>query len=406
MIDYTSLFDHYIGLVSYRQSTDNCTPRIHPTLIGASVVVDGVNIGSQYLKPEFVYECIDRFNPVYKQRFNAWDALTTYNVGDTVDVNGDVFVALASSTGVIPSWDAPEWETDLSSYLRQTYIDALDECTTLAIAASNNQAFEQSLVNNSPIYIQKTMSKLATPQGRFVGHKILVNENQHIKSVIRNIGITLTTAQTLDLYVYSSLQEAPVQTITINHTNANGYQVHEVDIDLRYVYGGGYWIGFYESDLTATYKNFEAYKYHKAREQWYYAPISLDSNYLNGTNRPNVDLRGCACCSDVAFNIEVSEYVDYMPLLIRAKNTFIKALQYNLAIRIIRDMAGTDNENHRTALIRDKASEVLDGGFAQTTNGLERISKGLIPIWEEFIGQVKIDKCYMNDPFIKNNYGF
>ena len=406
MIDYTSLFDHYIGLVSFRQSVDNCTPRIHPTLLGGSVAVDAVNIGSQYLKNEFVYECVDRFSPVFKQRIDDWDVLATYNVGDVVNVGGDVFVALASSTGVIPSWDSPAWETDLSSYLRQTYIDGLDECTTLAIAASNNYNFEQTLVNNSPIYTQKTMSALVTPQGRFVGHKILVNDNQHIKSVIRNVGITLTTAQSLNLYVYSSLQETPIQTVTINHTNANGYQLHEVDIDLRYVHGGGYWIGFFEDDLVDSYKNFESYRYYKSKEQWFYAPIVLDSSVLNGTDRPNVDLRSCACCTDVPFNIEVSEYVDYMPLLIRAKNTFIKALQYNLAIRIIRDMAGTDNENHKTALIRDKASEVLDGGFADTSSGLKRISKGLIPIWEEFIGQVKIDKCYMDDPFIKNNYGF
>jgi hypothetical protein len=406
MISNTSLFSHYISLVGFRQSTDNCTPRIHPSLLGARLAVDSVNVGSQFLKAEYIYECIDRFNPVFQQRFDAWDVLTTYNIGDMVAVNGDVFVALESSTGVIPSWDAPEWETDLSSYLRQTYNDALDECVADVIASSNNDAFEQTLINNSPIYIQKDMAVLEVPSGRFVGHRVMTNQNQHIKSIIRNIGINLTTAQSLDIYTFSSLQESPIQVATINHTNANSYEVHEVDIDLTYINGGGFWIGFFESDLVDSYKSFERYSYYKAKEQWYYSPIALDASTLNGTDRPNVDLRTCECCEQVAFNIEVTECINYDPLIIRAKKAFTKVMQYNIAIRIIRDMAGTDNENQKTSLIRDKASEILDGGFADTRVGLQRISKGLLPLYEEFVGQIKMDICYLNDPFIKNNYGF
>lgn len=94
---------------------------------------------------------------------------------------------------------------------------------------------------------------------RFVGFAFEVKNGIGLNINLSEIGFQLNGASTFDLYVYHSAKEE-AEIIPVNIATANGWNWQKTDLKLES--DGVYWIGYYQSDISANAINYTDFNWY------------------------------------------------------------------------------------------------------------------------------------------------
>jgi hypothetical protein len=180
-------------------------------------------------------------------------------VGFEVDGAKQMFVSLKDGNiNNDPDEGGSAWwkkSSPINVFLRRLYDSAVTELANRIASEKKLHDAGKTLLKDVVLYegvgnIKERVQK----QGRFVGFRINM-KTQDITGVLQKIGLQLTDAQSLTVYLYHSSSDAAIATFAITHTKSVQFEWHTVAANLDFVNdsinaGGTWYLGYYESDLT------------------------------------------------------------------------------------------------------------------------------------------------------------
>ena len=174
------------------------------------------------------------------------------------DLN-EMYISLKDGNeGNDPLEENSEWwakTTPINYYLRMLYDGATTDLANRVMIEKKLSDSGKTLLKDVVLYegvgnIKERVQK----QSRFVGFKINMR-TQDISGVLHRIGLQLTDAQELNVYLYHSSSDVPIKIFEVNHSKSVQFEWHPVNGSLDFVNddinaGGTWYLGYYENDLT------------------------------------------------------------------------------------------------------------------------------------------------------------
>ena len=148
----------------------------------------------------------------------------------------------------------------LESFLEEAVEAACNDILNRVATHKKLTATGKDLVSSKLIHQQIIRGNSITNEGRFCGVQFRIKDAEGIRATINRVGLYLTTAQpSLTLYLFNSLQEDVVKTVTFTSTKANSFQWLETGKDLLIDFDDGtdnsgaiWYLGYYQDDLVGT----------------------------------------------------------------------------------------------------------------------------------------------------------
>jgi len=412
MWNYQILSSYFVNRIGFKQTIDPCVPKIHPSLLTGNVFVPNVKDCGLYLKNDMVYNLVNDFNPTLQRRFPVYDPLQSYNVGDRVqyDDGTNNFVYVASQGGNVgntPAFDSAFWETDLSYYYRSMFEIAINEKIPQVITLNNSEKNLRDEIAYSPLLQENTQPQIQIPytEDTFFTISVRMDSLRNNKFTVKSIGLRVEQAQTIPIYLYHSSQPDAIKVvnITVTPSQAGRFNWHELSepFELWYyssdVNASGVWmIGFYQSDIIGDYYITRvAFKPTAFEKMPFNANAgTLSESNLNKPLVPDVGYSygGIAPCPDFPLNIRYSVGFDYTYMVIDAAQQFDKLLQYEIAYRIISDMALSSRISNDKSVMLSNINKILSGSYLE--NGTN-VTKGLANYIIELEQQIKLNVGYL-----------
>lgn len=402
LFDIDTVAEALLETVSFRQVEDGCSQKLHPDLIGGSVFVEAVRAASPFLKGEYLSAVLEELSPVKLDTVPVWDETVPYSQGVRVSHEGNVYVSLQDgNTGEMPAWDSAWWETALSAALRRQYHDAVSECVSHLITAQMSRARIKSQRFMQPLFKQISDGVLEEPVDSFVAVSFDLPAELDRRVDIVRIGLRSSVAQEIPFYLYHSSQQEPVaeHTVGIEPGEENRWVWKQLPAAFKMSWlpdgnaGGRYWLGYYEDELAGgLYTHRTAFFLPRCCPGLRYRPCVFSAAELDPPSLPGPGfwLDGGAFTDSTAFNVEAGSVPDYTYKLIGNIQALAKAVQHDLAVRLLE--AGRNS----TRLNRDKhnlvanIANVLDDRVVNS-NGYPKTEKGLVSTAEDYRSQVRID---------------
>ena len=220
-----------------------------------------------------------------------------------------------------------------------------------------------------------------------------------IVSKITQVGFMSPSTQTFTLYLFDTSQKSALETKSIAITEADSMQWYDLDWDISFdrdlgSAGQRYLIGYFEDDLTADLYD-ESWTGHCAnvasRIFGHYmgvTPIRFSSGTLDGIYRPNLKyLLSSMNCRNSGFNLRFNAKCDITRVLSDNIDMFAQALQYQIAIRVLKDCLSNYELNPTTSGLtnRERWKELLieyegklNGGYLANVGGADTFIPGVI----------------------------
>ncbi len=210
-----------------------------------------------------------------------------------------------------------------------------------------------------------------TKRSRFVGFQIKPHESNSIKVSLSQIGVQFDTAETLDIYFYSSTQLTPVKQQSITNTNLSSIEWFTLtDFIAEYISetqgsGAEYYIGYYEEDLTGqaietslacgTCGNSPKKIWSKYLDLF---PITVQSGHTY-TSKELFDVESVGVTEAThGLHLKVNAQCDVTEAICTNRPLFANALQKKIAIRLLWEAFNSDAIN-RTTLINKEDSQMM-----------------------------------------------
>jgi hypothetical protein len=428
MFNYSALQSYFIGKVGFSQTTDPCVPKIHPTLLSNSIVVNAV--ANEFLKNETIYKSIGELTeaPEILAKIPLWGITTPYFKGDrvkhTIGADTFVYVALQDNVGETPQWNLPFWETNLSAYLRFQHGNGVSECLNMTLVESNNEKMLPTTISFHTTFERYTSAVPLQPDTYastdFVGVQISLSKLRNLQFVVNQIGLETDTPQTIRFYVYAQSNQKPLTyfDITVVPGEENNFVWKDVidnatnqPLNLSYFadtsdVGGLYYIGFYREDVLGFVSIWEtAYRNFACSNGSFVVPIIAEKT-ANKPNLPQVGYYGWETQDTfyTSFNLKVTTSVDYTVNVKQSPQQFYKAIQYQIAVNLLQECRNSDRITRPQANLSEKISKVLIGDEI-VRNGYANNQNGLLSNLQKLKENLKINLNYLGgSPFI-NNFG-
>jgi len=290
-------------------------------------------------------------------------------------------------TSDTPSLTGSAWESPVNDWIQNKQYAAINKLS--------NQIFTNKKLNESTKTFLDSVQVVdgagriedtVTGAGRFVGFEINLRRINNIKAVINQIGLQLTTSQTLTVYLFHSSHKAAVGTWSLTNstahtfdwktatatsgTNELNYVNYSGDIDS----GGKFYIGYFESDLTgsAIKKDFDCDTTYKWSRFADIRPIEVPSGGLDGTNIFDINDVGYSS-SNYGLNLSFSIKTDLTEMLTENKELFVDALGYQFASDMLQGMIF--NSDSRINKIQDTATRnavAYEWNAAENANSIRK----------------------------------
>ena len=220
---------------------------------------------------------------------------------------------------------------------------------TFVAKQKKDLATKELLSNNTLIQAYNTLEYTISGSGRFVGYCITPRESKTIASKIKEIGFLSSGVQTFTLYLYDTSQRSAIQTKEITISAADTVEWTTLNWDISFDRDTGsagqrYLIGYYEADLTyALYdENWTGTCAHVVNKIFGHymgvQPVRFSSGTLNGIYIPQLKyLQSSMNCRTPGFNLRFNTKCDITRVLVDNIDMFAQAIQYQIAIRVLRD---------------------------------------------------------------------
>ena len=210
-------------------------------------------------------------------------------------------------------------------------------------------ASKELLQNNTLIQAYNDQQYTITSSSRFVGYCITPRESKTITSKIKEVGFLSSGAQTFTLYLYDTSQRSAIQTKEITIATADTVEWTTLNWDISFDRDSGsagqrYLIGYYEADLTYPLydENWDGNCAHVANRIFGHymgvTPFRFASGTLNGIYIPQLKyLQSSMNCRTPGFNLRFNTKCDITRVIQDNIDMFAQAIQYQIAIRVLKD---------------------------------------------------------------------
>jgi hypothetical protein len=423
MLNNTLLSTFFNERIAFKQVIDECTPKLHPTLLVGNTLVNSVREAKPFLEMSKLYQVINDFDRINYTKVLDWNITTNYVVGNRVKFNDGlnewIYYCNADNVANTPTFDSDFWETDLSYYLRNSRKDSVLESLSNIIVENNIEHLLKSTIQFSNYFEERNVYKpyifntnnLNQRLHNFQHLKINLRTNRNLKVSINKIGIKVDTAQTLPFYLFHSSQPNAIQTFDLVLTA--GFNWYEVEIDLNYISDlhnakGVFLFGFYENNTIGNF--FETDVYHKwigecSQFKATFASVEgvdiLNPTIIpvlgNGYNLFNKDFK-------TLFNFQYSVDLDYTYSIMQAPQIFDKVIQYDIALRILSDAQSSVRANTKHAKLISSIDTILQDKYIRTDKYAKLVEKGLVGQLQDLKEQLKINIDFVGSNRI--NYSF
>ena len=423
MLNNTLLSTFFNNRIAFKQVIDECTPKLHPTLLVGSNLVNSVREAKPFLEMNKLYQIINDFDRNNYTKVLDWNAATNYVVGNRVKFNDTVnewiYYCTADNVANTPTFDSDFWETDLSYYLRNTRKDSVLESLSNIIVENNVEHLLKSTIQFSNYFEERNVYKPYTFNTNLLNErlhnfqylKIQLQTNRNLKVNINKIGIKTDTAQTLPFYLFHSSQPNAIQTFSLDLTT--GFNWYDVEIDLKYISNlhnakGVFLFGFYENDTIGNFYTTDMYR------KWINECSQFQATFTNiegvdvlqptllpilseGYSPFNQDFK-------TLFNFQYSVDLDYTYSVTQAPQIFDKVIQYDIALRILSDAQSSVRANTAHAKLISSIDTILQDKYIRTDKYAKLVEKGLVGQLQDLKEQLKINIDFVGSNRI--NYSF
>lgn len=434
MFSYSRIKTALENRVAYRPTLNKLdTPEIASPLTVSESGLFVNSINSEFITNDVMNDFIVFFEGM---DIDEWDNGDSYTEGDLVrqtkDGQDQTFRATDSSTGSDPAIDADgsNWETGLSFILRQFREDAVNELMNDLTTRLNLTLVTKRLLNNSPLFNERDISKLRGKSDRFVGVEIIPSPRNNVQLQTSKIGIKATEAETVTLYLFHSSQDEAIETFEIEILTPNKFVWYDLERIIDFIneetnVGGRYYIGYFEELLSGEFftwkmptywfgdytttgncNNCGGSAYSRNSKLWNAAksyfearPVSFTS--LNGTDLPNIDenFGNVNYLDNTPFNLRMSSYCDPTNPFIESIQVFDKAYQAKIALLILTEAKNSNRVNSIGDDAARKLSLFIDGAFS---NG-QLVTPGLSQRYENYLDEIVIDYDELDPICFGNN---
>tara|TARA_X000001316_G_C922239_1_gene37203 strand:+ start:2033 stop:3139 length:1107 start_codon:yes stop_codon:yes gene_type:complete len=197
--------------------------------------------------------------------------------------------------------------------------------------------------------------------GRLVGFEIVPRKSRNVKTVIRKIGLQLDANQTLNVKLFSSLSSSAVQNNDCVYDQNGGLQWFDVNWTLEP--NGAYYIVYEQDDLTGQSVNgvydytwdskmlyFPTGKYTKCRAFHVQSDASELWDFVN---------HAYTISTNYGLNLEIDTSCDYTDFIVSQKDLFKTAIQFQVAVNMLRELAYNPNSNINRNIKNISLNEIL-----------------------------------------------
>jgi hypothetical protein len=392
------------GLVGFESSYNTDHPAIDAALLASS---SGVYVN--HLHPLLSYDNIlvaaEQFSAV---TVRAWSNTATYKTGDIVKGGDDIIYQSLQNTNLNNAvtdtgWWAPT--TLLSAYLRRLYDNASIKLFGQLFTEKKLNEAAKTLLSDSRLYEGSgNITGRITKSGRVVGYKIDLKHKDTV-AILSHIGLQLDTAQNpVNIYLYHTSSNQPVQTFALNHTRSIQFQWHVITQEVLSllstdIAGGSYRLVYYEDEITgsAVKKNisFSGLSHcgncsEAAANKSLYANwskyISIQPFYVNAADLPgdnslwDEDKEIFTDNTTFGLNLQLTVQCDVTGVITRNKSNVTNALAQQLVVDLLNEMAFSTRDNQLKQKLGGLAAIALDNaenGQAGEAKKLKDIIKAL-----------------------------
>lgn len=403
MFNRTSINTCLQGLVGFQQTLNPCLPQIpNDLLIDTSLGGLAIENAHGLLTLENI---ADTLTDVEAYQYEVYVLANTYALNQLVldSSTNNIYKSLVANNTNNALNDLTKWQLVGA---KPTFIDQLRQIYNNGIQKTLNEVFAlktsikddkgnpynlsgvaKSLLSNQSLYEVPNNGTLTdTKNSRFVSVAISLQRRMNIQVQIPQLGLHLTEAQILPIYVYHTSQNEPIAQFDVDYTTPNSFQWITIDTLIwnyrsQFGDGGTYYIGYYQDDLVGTsitynvgfnncascnggqhyhyqsYLCLQKYQSYIQQPQFYY----FELNAQNGTNKPNINAGQKAFSTNFGLNLKVNVYCDVTTLICENKLQFQNLLQLQIAYDLLDRILMNIRNNRIAEITKQNALYELKG---------------------------------------------
>jgi len=234
----------------------------------------------------------------------------------------------------------------------------------------------KSLLESKQLYVSGGSQIQDTNNGKVVGLEVVPARQRDVKLVIEQVGIILSEAQTVTVYLYKGGQAAAVQSQAITYSTAETVQWEEVNWSLDA--DAPYWIVYDQSAISGasinTVKDFSARW--RGRITIPMGKFAQSTPFMNVSPLASWEAKNNSYTlgSNYGLNVRYNVKCDYTDFIIRHKNIFKGLISKRVAMDMLRELAYNPNSRvnrHESNISVTQMLYEIDGDSQGRPGGLK-----------------------------------
>lgn len=368
MFDHKRIKEAFAPLVGIRQNDNPEFGELSPSLLYTG---DNVQLSHPLINIENLDMCARNYG---KYSFTAYNAGTTYAIGDRVTDAGINYEAIAASTGATPASSPLSWKVLnlLDLFLQDVWSNAAEDTVNEVVTKKKLAGVAKTLLSSLKFFEGAgSYTDTIINEGALVGVKIELNSWQNILVAIDQIGLQLSVPQVapLILYLYHSSQLEPIATLSVSHNKTISFAWHTSTFKLNYFTSaydrGGVFFLMYDQDNLTGQAIKKRHNFHTAPCGWcntydvnafrsYSKYINVHSVRVKAADRNTTDPLWLWDITKTehtpdnnwGLNFAVSVRCDLTDFIILNKTVFQYAYRDMITKKLLEMMANSTRQNH------------------------------------------------------------
>lgn len=312
--------------------------------------------------------------------------LSTYNIVDLTNQGSTSGLYFGDSSELVTIKNIKDCQEDsaisdanFNTYLTNTHKSVILDVCNKVIAGQTDFIYTSNLYP-----YEKSFKNTIDPASKFVGFEITPLTDKYLCS-IPFVELCFDSVKTFNIYLYNSNKpKTPIQTKSVI-TVAGESTIVALDWivadDITYK-GGIFYLGYFEDDLDGAkaYKRDHEESIFQVSTPYYSVePCTLD--YSSTT----IDVTTKVYESDTfGLNIGMNVYTDYTELILRNKNLFDQAIQFQMHEKVLSLIKHSTRVNATERMLKDIDFEMygnskfgIDGTIDKLNRSISQIQKAL-----------------------------
>jgi hypothetical protein len=196
----------------------------------------------------------------------------------------------------------------------------------------------------------------------FQGYEVLVGKNMNVSAIINNILLEWYGDETVTIYLFNSQKKAPVYSKEVSALERDTVEAEFNQTMNTFEYFGGRWfIGYLTSGLTNRPVNRQ---FQEANLRYYFGDtLDIRPVFVSGWDSATMfNMEDIQYTSySYGLNMEISVYRDFTQLVLTDLNRFARALQLQVAVRVVDIISNSVRSNKAERLSKSNALLELSG---------------------------------------------